>query len=226
MQTLAQRPGARGAVSAARGAPTAAARFAPVGLRAPRVACRAEQQPSGQVSTEKPAGDASTSGSAGPGLDRELRAFTSKTAATFAPRASGKTKNPAVKGSTLYWVFELQAWVMLVVGGLLSFNVIFPTDDPSIPRLLGMWSIWMFTVPSLRAKECMPREKDALNLLFLLVPLVNVALPFAIKSFPVIFAADVAALVGVYAWKGVWDEVYGLPFGASGEAAPESEQQQ
>lgn len=27
----------------------------------------------------------------------------------------------------------------------------------------------MFTIPSLRAKDCMPREKDALNLLFLLV---------------------------------------------------------
>lgn len=51
------------------------------------------------------------------------------------------------------------------------------------------------------------REKDALNLLFLLIPLVNVVLPFAIKSFPVIFAADVVTLVGVYAWKGVWDEV-------------------
>jgi hypothetical protein len=32
-----------------------------------------------------------------------------------------------------------------------------------------MWSIWMFTVPSLRAKECMPKEKDALNLLFVAV---------------------------------------------------------
>lgn len=32
-----------------------------------------------------------------------------------------------------------------------------------------MWSIWMFTIPSLRAKECTPREKDALNILFLLV---------------------------------------------------------
>ena len=95
-----------------------------------------------------------------------------------------------------------------MVGGLLSFNLLFPTDEPSIPRLMGMWSIWMFTVPSLRAKECMPKEKDALNLLFLLIPLINVALPFAIKSFPVIFAADVAALFGVYAWKGVYGEVY------------------
>jgi hypothetical protein len=54
-------------------------------------------------------------------------------------------------------VFEVQAWLGLAAGGLLSFNLLFPTDEPSIPRLLGMWSIWMFTVPSLRAKECMPK---------------------------------------------------------------------
>jgi hypothetical protein len=33
------------------------------------------------------------------------------------------------------------------------------------------------------------------------VPLMNVILPFAWKSFPFIFTADVAAVVGVYAWK-------------------------
>jgi hypothetical protein len=32
-----------------------------------------------------------------------------------------------------------------------------------------MWSIWMFTVPSLRARDCPPPEKDALNILFLLM---------------------------------------------------------
>lgn len=65
-----------------------------------------------------------------------------------------------------------------------------------------MWSVWMFTVPSLRARECGPKEKDALNLLFLVLPLANVAIPFAIKSFAVVFAADVALLAGVLAWKG------------------------
>jgi len=77
----------------------------------------------------------------------------------------------------------------------------------------------MFTIPSLRAKECTAREKDALNLLFLLVPLVNVALPFVWKSFPFIFVADVAAVVGVYAWKGVWSECYGIPLGTAAPPA-------
>jgi len=36
----------------------------------------------------------------------------------------------------------------------------------------------MFTIPSLRARECTDAEKDALNLLFLAIPLLNVALPF------------------------------------------------
>jgi hypothetical protein len=64
-----------------------------------------------------------------------------------------------------------------------------------------MWSIWMFTVPALRARECSAPEKDALNVLFLLIPVINVALPFVWKSFPFIYSADVVALAGMYAWK-------------------------
>lgn len=90
--------------------------------------------------------------------------------------------------------------------------MLFPTDDPSIPRLLGMWSIWTFTIPSLRARECTAKEKDALNLLFIAVPLLNVLLPFVWKNFGFIFVADVVTVFGIYYWKGVWQEVYGLPF--------------
>ncbi|EFN57343.1 hypothetical protein CHLNCDRAFT_13259, partial [Chlorella variabilis] len=124
-------------------------------------------------------------------IDKEVSKFARNAATTFAPRASGATgKNPAYKGSLLYTVFEVQAWAALALGGLLSFNLIFPSDQPDIARLLGMWSIWMFTVPSLRARECTDREKDALNLLFLAIPLLNVTLPFVWKSFPFIFTAD------------------------------------
>ena len=140
-----------------------------------------------------------------------LRRSINKTAATFAPRQSGAAKpNPAFRGSWLYNVFEVQAWLAVVVGGLLSFNLLLPTDEPSIPRLMGMWSIWVFTVPSLRARECTPKEKDALNLLFLLLPLINVTLPLAWRSFAAVFSADVLALVAVYAYKGAWAEAYGI----------------
>ena len=30
----------------------------------------------------------------------------------------------------------------------------------------GMWSIWMASVPSLRARDCSANEKDALNVAF------------------------------------------------------------
>jgi len=68
-----------------------------------------------------------------------------------------------------------------------------------------MWSVWMFTIPALRARECTPTEKDALNLLFLLIPLLNVTLPLVWKSFPFIFAADCSAMAAVYVWK------FGIP---------------
>jgi hypothetical protein len=108
-----------------------------------------------------------------------------------------------IAGSVLYTVFEVQAWLALAVGGALSFNILFPSDQPDIARLIGMWSIWMFTVPSLRARECTASEKDALNVLFLAIPLLNVLLPFVWKSFPFIFTADCVLMAGVYAWKGL-----------------------
>jgi len=45
-------------------------------------------------------------------LSKKASQAASKAAATFAPRASGNTgKNPAVKGSVLYQVFEVQVGV-------------------------------------------------------------------------------------------------------------------
>ncbi|KAK3236665.1 hypothetical protein CYMTET_53209 [Cymbomonas tetramitiformis] len=74
-------------------------------------------------------------------VQKELKKAASKTATTFAPVAK-KGKNPAYKGSLLYTIFEVQAYLAVVVGGLLAFNVIYPSDEPNIARLLGMWSIW------------------------------------------------------------------------------------
>eukprot|EP00258_Populus_trichocarpa_P025193 XP_024441212.1 uncharacterized protein LOC7457985 isoform X2 [Populus trichocarpa] len=127
-----------------------------------------------------------------------------KTAATFAPRASTATKNPAVPGTTLYTVFEVQGYVCMLLGGALSFNLIFPSNEPDIWRLMGMWSIWMFTIPSLRARDCSKNEKEALNYLFLLVPLLNVTIPFFWKSFALVWSADTIAFFGMYAWKLGW----------------------
>ena len=124
-----------------------------------------------------------------------------KTAATFAPRASTASKNPALPGTTLYKVFEVQGYASMLVGGVLSFNLLFPSTQPDLWRLMGMWSIWMFTIPSLRARDCPAKEKEALNYLFLLIPLLNVAIPFFWKFFPLVWSADTLAFFAMYAWK-------------------------
>ncbi|KAF3336946.1 hypothetical protein FCM35_KLT19532 [Carex littledalei] len=139
-----------------------------------------------------------------PTVDKELKKVVQKTAATFAPRASTATKNPAVPGSTLYTVFEVQGYASMLLGGALSFNLIFPSNEPDIWRLMGMWSIWMFTIPSLRARDCSNKEKEALNYLFILIPLINVLIPFFIKSFAVVWSADTVAFLAMYAWKLGW----------------------
>ncbi|XP_050236956.1 protein RESISTANCE TO PHYTOPHTHORA 1, chloroplastic [Mercurialis annua] len=137
-------------------------------------------------------------------IEKDLKKAVQKTAATFAPRASTASRNPAVPGSTLYTVFEVQGYVSMLVGGALSFNLIFPSNEPDLWRLMGMWSIWMFTIPSLRARDCSKNEKEALNYLFLLVPLLNVTIPFFLKSFAVVWSADTVAFFAMYAWKMGW----------------------
>ncbi|MFS8014472.1 hypothetical protein Hanom_Chr15g01344891 [Helianthus anomalus] len=146
---------------------------------------------------------ASASGAA---IEKDLKKVVQKTAATFAPRASTASKNPAVPGSTLYTVFEVQAYASMLLGGALSYNLIFPSNEPDIWRLMGMWSIWMFTIPSLRARDCSKNEKEALNYLFLVVPLLNVIIPFFLKSFAVVWSADTVAFFAMYAWKLGWPQ--------------------
>eukprot|EP00249_Psilotum_nudum_P036391 c7037_g1_i1 orf=145-906(+) len=145
-------------------------------------------------------GTPSTSGA----LEKEIEKVVRKTASTFAPRASVVTKNPAVPGTVLYSIFQVQGYLSMALGGALSFNLLFPSNEPDIWRLLGMWSVWMFTIPSLRARDCPRNEKDALNYLFLIIPLLNLLLPMLWKSFAVVWSADVLAFFVMYAWKLDW----------------------
>ncbi|KAJ4969416.1 hypothetical protein NE237_016117 [Protea cynaroides] len=161
-----------------------------------------EEQESGEGSSDS--NPSTTTSSASPAIDKDIKKVVQKTAATFAPRASTATKNPAVPGTALYTVFEVQGYASMLLGGALSFNFIFPSNEPDIWRLMGMWSIWMFTIPSLRARDCSKNEKEALNYLFLLIPLLNVLIPFFWKSFSVVWSADTIAFFGMYAWKLGW----------------------
>lgn len=56
-------------------------------------------------------------------------------------------------------------------------------------------------IPSLRARDCPGKEKEALNYLFLAVPLINVTLPLVWKSFAAVWSADVLAFFAMYTWK-------------------------
>ena len=56
-------------------------------------------------------------------------------------------------------------------------------------------------IPSLRARDCSAKEKEALNYLFLAIPLINVTLPLVWKSFAVVWSVDVIAFFAMYAWK-------------------------
>ncbi|EOA27638.1 hypothetical protein CARUB_v10023786mg [Capsella rubella] len=94
---------------------------------------------------ESPLSSSSSSSSSPSALGTDLKKVVNKTAATFAPRASTASKNPAVPGSTLYKVFEVQGYASMFVGGVLSFNLLFPSNEPDLWRLMGMWSIWMFS---------------------------------------------------------------------------------
>ncbi|XP_004290691.1 PREDICTED: uncharacterized protein LOC101300872 [Fragaria vesca subsp. vesca] len=163
-----------------------------------------EAEPKQEQEAQPKEATKSSSKSATAPLDQDLKKVVQKTAATFAPRASTASKNPAVPGSVLYTVFEVQAYACMLLGGVLSFNLIFPSNEPDLWRLMGMWSIWMFTIPSLRARDCSKNEKEALNYLFLLVPLLNVTIPFFVKSFAVVWSADTVAFFAMYAWKLGW----------------------
>jgi len=166
----------------------------------------------GEPETSEAGGDGQgVSSSSGPDVESGVAAYEEvherqqrlkkavKDAAAFGPSA----KKPAQPGSVLYQVFEVQALLGAVAGGLAAFNLIWPSDEPSVARLLGMWSIWMWTIPSLRARQCPQEEKEALNYAFLLVPITNILIPFAVKSFSAIYVADVAITLALYKWK-VW----------------------
>lgn len=70
-------------------------------------------------------------------------------------------------------------------------------------RLLP-FSFFLAAIPSLRARDCSKNEKEALNYLFLLIPLLNVIIPFFWKSFAFVWSADTLAFFGMYAWKVYW----------------------
>lgn len=99
-------------------------------------------------------------------------------------------------------VFEIQAVVSALIGGALAFNA--TGDIELVYRALGFWTVWLFTVPSLRARKGLRAfEKSALNVSFLALPFVNVGLAGITRKTGVIWTADIFLLVVFYLYYGV-----------------------
>eukprot|EP00466_Bigelowiella_natans_P014324 jgi/Bigna1/85252/estExt_fgenesh1_pg.C_30066 len=96
---------------------------------------------------------------------------------------------------------QLFTSISLEADGMLATNH-FPgyPDLPVSAQALGFWTIWLFTIPSLRARKPAPVEKEALNIAFLLTPVLNIAIPFVAKDPGLIWLANVVAIAASYAY--------------------------
>lgn len=106
----------------------------------------------------------------------------------------------AVMRQWLKNVFVVQAALTAAVGGYLAFDPLRGT--PLYLRALGFWMIWLFSIPSLRARKPRAEEKSALNVAFLVAPLVNMLAPSVSKEPGYIWAAQVLLLAACYGYYG------------------------
>jgi len=105
-------------------------------------------------------------------------------------------------------VFRGQAVLSIIIGALLTFDAVpFYPDVPIAFRAFGFWTMWLFTIPSLRAVKPLgypqwgvspAQEKKALNLAFVITPLTTIALPFATKDPAAIYCINLAVLAASY----------------------------
>mmetsp|Transcript_6304 Transcript_6304/g.10462 ORF Transcript_6304/g.10462 Transcript_6304/m.10462 type:complete len:312 (-) Transcript_6304:55-990(-) len=107
----------------------------------------------------------------------------------------------SVMREELKQVFLIQSLLSIGISGMLATNH-FPgyPDLPVSAQALGFWTIWLFTIPSLRARKPAPVEKEALNIAFLLTPVLNIAIPFVAKDPGLIWLANVVAIAASYAY--------------------------
>uniref|UniRef100_A0A7S2UZ01 Uncharacterized protein n=1 Tax=Fibrocapsa japonica TaxID=94617 RepID=A0A7S2UZ01_9STRA len=116
-------------------------------------------------------------------------------------------------------LFVGQAVISTFAAGLMVYDAVPFVDhlDLSV-RVLGFWVIWLFTVPSLRARKPAADEKTALNIAFGATPLTNLALPFFTKDPVTIYWANMAVLGLSYA--------YGFTLGSNKNKAEAEEEEE
>jgi hypothetical protein len=101
------------------------------------------------------------------------------------------------------WLKNLFVYQSILAGGIslaMVYNSIPGIDLPLPYQVLGFWMWWLFIIPSLRARKPTAEEKDALNIAFLLTPIVSLALPSITKDVALIWYANAIATAGCYAY--------------------------
>lgn len=119
--------------------------------------------------------------------------------ATKQTKANGE-KRMYVQG-WLKTLFVGQSVLSVVVAGFLSYGIVPFVEDVDISvRVLGFWFIWLFTIPSLRARKPAAGEKEALNWAFGLTPLTNLLAPFVTKDPVLIYWANLVVTAACYGY--------------------------
>ncbi|KAJ1627393.1 hypothetical protein T492DRAFT_1025380 [Pavlovales sp. CCMP2436] len=110
-------------------------------------------------------------------------------------------KRTVMKG-WLRSLFRGQAYLSVVVSLLVSYDALpFVGHQDIAVRVLGFWSWWLFTIPSLRSiKPLGPQEKGALNWAFIAVLVVSLVAPVATKDPGLIWWLDAGAVGLCYAY--------------------------
>lgn len=134
---------------------------------------------------------------------RDAGDSSSKLAETIAAKESvAYVEKRAVMRDWLKTLFRGQAYVTIALSLALVYDVVpfFPHLDLSV-RVLGFWSWWLFTVPSLRSiKPLAKAEKKALDAAFLATLVASLLAPFATKDPAAIWWIDFATVGACYAY--------------------------
>ncbi|CAB9526490.1 expressed unknown protein [Seminavis robusta] len=101
----------------------------------------------------------------------------------------------AVLSFALSWVMATNPEALFgQFGWFQTYNM-----DISI-KVLGYWWWWLFVVPSLRSRRPTGTEKKALDIAFLGTPIISLIAPVATKDTAIIWAANLAVVLGSYAF--------------------------
>jgi hypothetical protein len=101
------------------------------------------------------------------------------------------------------WLKNLFVGQSVLAGGISLAMVYDSIPGINLPlpiQVLGFWMWWLFIIPSLRARKPNAEEKDALNIAFLLTPIVSLALPAVTKDVAIIWYANALATLACYGY--------------------------